>query len=1217
MRHFRQTQTTLVVASVVGLMTLTSFVDAHRHPQESKQQSDSGPRLVVQTGHAGAVDAVALSPDGTVAVTGSADGSACLWEIKSGREIRCLSKQEAGVAHVDYSSDGRMILTALEQKGIVRLWNPRTGEKLRQFAEEGPNNTLQFALFSPDARYVLTGGSFNTVILWDVTTGQVVRRLTPDEEVVKRDIKENPNPFSWPMSGAFSIDGRLIAVGGNNGIAHIWEVESGKYLKAMPVLPAPVHAIAFSPDSKMLLVGGSDAGSEQRVVGAVLWNLETGKLERIFKHDQVVTALAFTPDGRMIMTSSDGAADRGEGYVRLWDPASGAQLRAIKPVIEAAAGHICVLSRDGRFVLMSEFRGASLWDVGTGKLAQQFAPYSEPVGNVRFTPDGKFLAIKGASVSLWSLDQGREVWRDFMGGRGYTLSFAPDGKTLVAGSGNYDTASGEKIGEEKFATKETYAYISDVSPDGRFVVTASAIKGGDTLDAVTIWDAVTGQPLRRLAGHAGKRLNTIRFSQDSKRILTSGKDFTARLWDVETGRELLQIKIESGQYDPFEDTIAALSPDGQMVLTAHDLNRTVKLWSASTGQQLSEFKGDISYIKSAVFAPDGKTIATGDSEGTTLLWETLTGKILHRLTGHVGSINAVAFSPDGRLFVTGGQDGTTRLWRTDTASDQELCRLQSFDIVLGTTADKGDHGWVVAAPDGRFDSNTLFDIRGMHWLLADDPLKPLPLEVFLRDYYEPRLLARLYLSEPLRPLPDLSQLNRVQPTVTIKDIKPEAITTPDTISDQVTVIVEVASATGAQTNAAGQMLKLESGVFDVRLFRDGQLVGQAPDGDGAVKLDASGKAQFTFAHVRLSLRGLKKVEFAAYAFNKDRVKSSTDRRIYDIPGNFKWERGRAYVISVGVNGYERDALNLRYAANDARQIQDVVTRLLRDRGAFQVVPVPLVSDYEVHLPDGRVVAAQDATSSELKTGKKVFTINQATKENVRAVLDALAGKTVDADKLKTIPNADQLRAARPDDMVLLTFSSHGYADANGVFYVVPSNTGMDKLLSAEFLSHCISSDELSQWLRDVDAGEMAMIVDACHSAAAVAGTDFKPGPMGSRGLGQLAYDKGMRILTATQTDNVALETNQIRQGLLSYALIQNGLKEEKANYLPHDEKITLAEWLNYAVVRVPELYAEMRAGRIGKELTEELSGATNEKLQQPSLFDFSRRHRDVLLVNNF
>ncbi len=90
-----------------------------------------------------------------------------------------------------------------------------------------------------------------------------------------------------------------------------------------------------------------------------------------------------------------------------------------------------------------------------------------------------------------------------------------------------------------------------------------------------------------------------------------------------------------------------------------------------------------------------------------------------------------------------------------------------------------------------------------------------------------------------------------------------------------------------------------------------------------------------------------------------------------------------------------------------------------------------------------------------------------------------------------------------------------------------------------------------------------MIVDACHSTAAIEGRDFKPGPMGSRGLGQLSYDKGMRILTATQADNVALENKSIAQGLLSYSLTRDGLESKHADFKPQDKKITLREWLEY------------------------------------------------------
>jgi len=81
----------------------------------------------------------------------------------------------------------------------------------------------------------------------------------------------------------------------------------------------------------------------------------------------------------------------------------------------------------------------------------------------------------------------------------------------------------------------------------------------------------------------------------------------------------------------------------------------------------------------------------------------------------------------------------------------------------------------------------------------------------------------------------------------------------------------------------------------------------------------------------------------------------------------------------------------------------------------------------------------------------------------------------------------------------------------------------------DLLASSINSDELSEWLRKIDAGEMVLIIDACQSAASVSGGGFKPGPMGSRGLGQLAYDKGMAVLAAAQADSAALEDRRVGQ----------------------------------------------------------------------------------------
>jgi hypothetical protein len=137
-------------------------------------------------------------------------------------------------------------------------------------------------------------------------------------------------------------------------------------------------------------------------------------------------------------------------------------------------------------------------------------------------------------------------------------------------------------------------------------------------------------------------------------------------------------------------------------------------------------------------------------------------------------------------------------------------------------------------------------------------------------------------------------------------------------------------------------------------------------------------------------------------------------------------------------------------------------------------------------------------------------------------------------------------------------------------------------------------------------------------AATVQGSRFKPGPMGSRGLGQLSYDKGMLILTATQAADAAIEAGgTIRQGLLSYALVEEGLEQKNADFKPKDGQVTVREWLAYGVVEVPELYKLIRSGklRIVGRSTEPLSQDTRTGYQQrPALFDFARRRPDVTLM---
>ena len=275
----------------------------------------------------------------------------------------------------------------------------------------------------------------------------------------------------------------------------------------------------------------------------------------------------------------------------------------------------------------------------------------------------------------------------------------------------------------------------------------------------------------------------------------------------------------------------------------------------------------------------------------------------------------------------------------------------------------------------------------------------------------------------------------------------------------------------------------------------------------------------------------------------------------------------------------------------------------RDASVRGVVPDLLVSDQRGHGKAGEA---------------------EATKAHLQSVLDVLAGRRkVDEQLRKEIPGAEGLEEAQPEDLVLLAFSSHGYTDVRGVFHMVLADIGKNQpqdRITEELQKRTLSSDELSGWLREVDAGELVMIVDTCHSEATVAYDGFKPGPMGSRGLGQLAYDKGMRILAASKSGQSAIELGgDIKEGLLSYALVHEGLEEGKA---AKDGKITMSGWLAYGAQEVPNLFSSGKAkGPNGEQPTVQNTrdiiylgpDQAPPSYQQPVLFDFAKSTIDVLL----
>jgi RNA polymerase sigma factor (sigma-70 family) len=200
--------------------------------------------------------------------------------------------------------------------------------------------------------------------------------------------------------------------------------------------------------------------------------------------------------------------------------------------------------------------------------------------------------------------------------------------------------------------------------------------GGDG-GTVCLWDASTGAPLRRLKRpwswtevfvRSPVWITSLGFSPNGQKVLASGANGFACLWDADTGRTLRMLWRHRGVV-----RASAFSPDGTTVATGCD-DRTVRLWQAATGKELRRFEGQREHdVWSVAFAPDGKTLATGGNCGELFLYDVATGREIHRCRGHRSVANSVRFCPDGKTFVSGSHDGTVRQW--DTVTGRELRRV--------------------------------------------------------------------------------------------------------------------------------------------------------------------------------------------------------------------------------------------------------------------------------------------------------------------------------------------------------------------------------------------------------------------------------------------------------------------------------------------------------------------------------------------------------------
>ncbi|MDH4135181.1 MAG: TIR domain-containing protein [Anaerolineae bacterium] len=223
------------------------------------------------------------------------------------------------------------------------------------------------------------------------------------------------------------------------------------------------------------------------------------------------------------------------------------------------------------------------------------------------------------------------------------------------------------------------------SPDGRWIATAS----GDR--TARVWDAESGQQMMVLQGHNGE-VSSAAYSPDGRWIVTASgyDDNTARVWDVESRQQKMVL-----QHASYVNS-AAYSPDGRWIVTASS-DDTARMWDAQGGQQIMVLQGHEGSVRLAAFSPDGRWVVTTSTDGTARVWEADMGRELTVLRGHSVGVTSAMFSPDGRRVVTGGWDGTARVW--EPFQSEEVAVLRGHEGPVRLAAFSPDGQWVVTAGD--------------------------------------------------------------------------------------------------------------------------------------------------------------------------------------------------------------------------------------------------------------------------------------------------------------------------------------------------------------------------------------------------------------------------------------------------------------------------------------------------------------------------------------
>jgi WD40 repeat protein len=529
---------------------------------------------------------------------------------------------------------------------------------------------------------------------------------TSDGTVHSRLQYRAPSYRRFVASACFTPDGDKLVTGDYEGVVRVWAVATGRE-EAAYSLPTPeeVRRLTFSPDGQWLVA------TNYRAAFRRAWPSEE-VFHQFGRPDERVLTAEFSPDSRLVALGFDS-----RGAIRLFDVASGSEVREFRaPERWYYVEQLAFTSDGSRIIAPSahsfigerkELPGeVDVWDVASGELVHSL-PYEEGLRRVAISPDDRWVAasIHEGTVAVWDITTGKRAGDEFFGHRSSVgaLAVSPDGAQVVtAGSDGlavlWETESGRPVHVFRHWPGKMVSTV-EFSSDGRWVATSAL---DDTLG---IWDRANGERIHTLIGHGelgGRR--TLRFTSDSRRLLSFGDDWFLRAFNVESGKAELEHAIRPSGLPLKENPDGSVNRDDEeMMFTPPSGNFTpdgatfvmtvgtnLYVFDVQTGKERARHKVGPTGYDSAL-SPDGMCVATKSRRpgvqtplpggGVRVdmgrafavdIRNVATGQVETTLEAPPMFNSTITFSPDGTKLTM--SQGDIRV--LDIASGRELARIE-------------------------------------------------------------------------------------------------------------------------------------------------------------------------------------------------------------------------------------------------------------------------------------------------------------------------------------------------------------------------------------------------------------------------------------------------------------------------------------------------------------------------------------------------------------